>query len=120
MPVFLDGAIAMGCLIAGLFFLRFWRDSRDGLFLNFALAFWIFAINYGVLGLVPFAHEKRPYVLPAPTRGFHYHPVWDRAEEQEEVNRVLATRPQCFDQQLMRAKLEYLASVGRYEAPWLL
>jgi hypothetical protein len=39
------GAIAMGCFIAGLFFLRFWRDSRDRLFLLFALAFFVMGIN---------------------------------------------------------------------------
>ena len=34
-----SGAILMGYLIAGLFFLRFWRDTRDRLFLIFAIAF---------------------------------------------------------------------------------
>jgi hypothetical protein len=33
------GAIAMGYLVGGLFFLRFWRDLRDRLFLLFGLAF---------------------------------------------------------------------------------
>lgn len=36
---FLNGAIAMGCGIIGLFFLRFWRQTRDGFFLIFSLAF---------------------------------------------------------------------------------
>ncbi len=35
----LSGAILMGYLVAGLFFLRFWRDTRDRLFLIFAIAF---------------------------------------------------------------------------------
>ena len=39
------GAIAMASLIAGLFFLRFWKSSGDRLFLFFAIAFWIEAIN---------------------------------------------------------------------------
>lgn len=34
-----SGAILMGYLLAGLFFLRFWRDTRDRLFLIFAVAF---------------------------------------------------------------------------------
>jgi hypothetical protein len=38
---FLQGAIAMCFALAGLFFLRFWRDTRDRLFLLFALSFWI-------------------------------------------------------------------------------
>jgi hypothetical protein len=36
-----SGAIIMGYLLAGLFFLRFWRRSRDTLFAYFAAAFWI-------------------------------------------------------------------------------
>ena len=35
----ISGAILMGYLVAGLFFLRFWRDTRDRLFLIFAIAF---------------------------------------------------------------------------------
>ena len=36
---FLAGAVTFGYLIASLFFLRFWRRTRDELFLAFALAF---------------------------------------------------------------------------------
>jgi hypothetical protein len=35
----LSGAIAMASLVIALFFLRFWRDSRDRFFLYFALSF---------------------------------------------------------------------------------
>ena len=31
-----SGAIVMGYAVAGLFFLRFWRETRDRLFLIFA------------------------------------------------------------------------------------
>lgn len=44
------GAIAMGFLTAGLFFLRFWRDGRDRFFLLFALSFIVEGINRFVLG----------------------------------------------------------------------
>lgn len=37
----ISGAIVMGYVVAGLFFLRFWKQSRDRLFLFFALAFWV-------------------------------------------------------------------------------
>jgi hypothetical protein len=40
-----SGMIAMGYLVAGVFFLRFWRRTTDGLFLAFALAFWLMAAN---------------------------------------------------------------------------
>lgn len=59
---FLQGAVAMGCVTAGVIFFRFWRQSRDGFFLSFASAFWTLAISYGVLGLVAFATEWRVYV----------------------------------------------------------
>lgn len=36
---FLLGVIATSSLIAGIFFLRFWRETRDPLFLSFAIAF---------------------------------------------------------------------------------
>jgi hypothetical protein len=35
------GAIAMGYAVAALFFLRFWRDTRDRLFAVFAAAFFM-------------------------------------------------------------------------------
>lgn len=45
MREFIIGAVATGFAVAGLFFLRFWRDTRDRLFGLFALAFFIFAAN---------------------------------------------------------------------------
>ncbi len=39
------GMIAMGFGVAGLFFLRFWKDTRDHLFGIFALAFFILSLN---------------------------------------------------------------------------
>jgi hypothetical protein len=43
MEEFLMGAIAMASVVAGLFFLRFWRDTGDRLFLIFAAAFLLLA-----------------------------------------------------------------------------
>lgn len=45
MSEFLLGATTMGFWVAGLFFLRFWFQTRDRLFAIFALAFWIMGIN---------------------------------------------------------------------------
>lgn len=39
MSEFLRGAVAACCLLAGLFFLRFWKLTRDRLFLLFSVAF---------------------------------------------------------------------------------
>lgn len=46
------GAITMGYLVAGLFFLRFWHDVRDRLFLLFAIAFGLLAVQRVTLALV--------------------------------------------------------------------
>ena len=43
MEEFLMGAIAMASVVAGLFFLRFWRDTGDRLFVIFATAFFLLA-----------------------------------------------------------------------------
>lgn len=40
---YISGALTMGYLAAGLFFLRFWKKTRDRLFAFFALAFWLLA-----------------------------------------------------------------------------
>jgi hypothetical protein len=42
---FLIGVIATASLTAGLYFLKFWTQTRDVLFLGFAAAFTIEAIN---------------------------------------------------------------------------
>jgi hypothetical protein len=45
------GAVAMGLLVAALFFLRFWRQTRERLFALFALSFLVLAVNRVGLGL---------------------------------------------------------------------
>jgi hypothetical protein len=46
-----SGAMVMAYLAAGLFFLRYWRQTRDRLFAIFAAAFWILAVQRLSLGL---------------------------------------------------------------------
>ena len=46
---FVLGAISLGSLIAALFFARFYRDTRDALFLHFSLAFALEGINRALL-----------------------------------------------------------------------
>lgn len=43
--VLMAGALTMGYVVAGLFFLRFWRKSRDRFFLVFAAAFGLLAVQ---------------------------------------------------------------------------
>jgi hypothetical protein len=42
---FISGILTMGYVVAGIFFLRFWRDTRDRLFAMFGAAFFILAIQ---------------------------------------------------------------------------
>jgi hypothetical protein len=62
---FILGAIVMACAVAGVFFIRFWRATRDRLFMMFAIAFWIMAVNWASLSFVPDQSEARPalYIL---------------------------------------------------------
>jgi uncharacterized membrane protein HdeD (DUF308 family) len=56
----LTGAIALASLLGALFFLRFWRQTRDRFFLYFALSFAIEGCNRIALGLLPRADEHEP------------------------------------------------------------
>ena len=56
---FLSGAVAALFLIAALFFLRFWKRTRDGLFLAFACAFFLLGVGQGLLSLAAVPDEER-------------------------------------------------------------
>lgn len=55
---FLQGAAAMACVVAGLFFLRYWRTTRDRFFLFFLAAFFAFALNWVGLAVVQPSQES--------------------------------------------------------------
>ena len=61
MDLMLLGAISMASLVAGLFFLRFWRDTRDRFFLFFAVSFIIEGINRAALALTSNPNEGLPF-----------------------------------------------------------
>ena len=65
MAAFTAGASAFGCLIVGLFFLKFWRRTREGLFLAFAVAFWLLGANAALPVLLnrPAALHGEVYLL---------------------------------------------------------
>jgi hypothetical protein len=60
---FLSGAIVMGFLLAGLFFLRFWRRTREGLFIAFALAFWLMGLMQALLVFADVPDEERSWLF---------------------------------------------------------
>lgn len=53
-----SGAIVMGFAVAGLFFLRFWRQTKDRLFLIFALSFGLLGLQRLALALTANAAEN--------------------------------------------------------------
>ena len=59
---FISGAVTLGFVIAGLFFLRFWRRTGDGLFLAFAFAFWLLGLNQALLALSNIPVEERSWL----------------------------------------------------------
>lgn len=58
MSDFVSGALALGYLTAGLFFLRFWKETRDRLFGIFATAFFLLAFQRSMLTLTTDAREE--------------------------------------------------------------
>lgn len=59
---FLSGAITMGFIVAGLFFLRFWKRTHEGLFISFALAFWLLGLTQGLLAFTNIPVEERSWL----------------------------------------------------------
>jgi Family of unknown function (DUF5985) len=57
---FLLGVIATSSLTAGMFFLKFWRRTHDGLFLAFGAAFLIDAFNRITLLFSEHPNEANP------------------------------------------------------------
>ena len=56
---FLSGAVSFGFFVCALFFLRFWRRTKDGLFLAFALAFSLLGLVQAILALANIPTEER-------------------------------------------------------------
>ena len=61
----LMGAVAMASCVAALFFLRFWRQTRDTFFLLFAAAFALDAVTRLVLGMAQLSEETEPLIYTA-------------------------------------------------------
>jgi hypothetical protein len=46
---FIGGALTLSYLVLGLYFVKFWRRTRDSLFISFACAFWLLAANQSLV-----------------------------------------------------------------------
>jgi hypothetical protein len=67
---FLAGAVTLGYSVAAVFFLRFWRKTADRLFLAFAAAFVLLAVNQVLAAVLEFGDERTPYVYSLRVLGF--------------------------------------------------
>ena len=67
---FLSGAVTMGFLVASGFFMRFWRRTADRLFLAFALAFLLLALNQALAQWFDAADERLGYTYLLRVLGF--------------------------------------------------
>jgi predicted small integral membrane protein len=75
------GAIVMASLIAGLFFLRFWRSTGDRFFLCFAVSFFIEGLSRILLGPAGQDEGIRHYafyVLRLAAYGLIVFAVWEK------------------------------------------
>jgi hypothetical protein len=59
---FFSGLIAMGLLVCSAFFLRFWRRTRDSLFVVFSIAFFLLALNQALTTLLGLPFEERSWL----------------------------------------------------------
>jgi hypothetical protein len=62
MDVFIMGAIAMASGVAGLFFLRFWKETGDRLFLIFGISFLLLGATRIALAMAPSPQEDQSYL----------------------------------------------------------
>ena len=56
------GALIFGYVLAGLFFLRFWRRTDDTLFVWFAIAFGLMAINQLALAFLHVPRDEAHFI----------------------------------------------------------
>ena len=59
---FLIGVISTCSVVAGIFFLKFWRKTRDFLFLAFGAAFLIEGLNRAAVLLVSRPNQGHPLI----------------------------------------------------------
>ena len=67
---FLSGAVTLGFVIAAVFFLRFWRRTRDRFFAAFAVAFVLLALNQALAQWLGAADERVMYTYLLRVLGF--------------------------------------------------
>ncbi len=56
------GGIAVGSVVAGVFFLRFWRMTTERLFLCFSLAFFLMALSRVLMAISAVSSDEHPVI----------------------------------------------------------
>ena len=56
------GGIAVGGVVAGLFFLRFWLMTNDRLFLCFSLAFFLMSLSRVLMAISAVSSDEHPVI----------------------------------------------------------
>ncbi len=76
----LNGALAMACLACAVFFLRFWRQSRDRLFAFFSLSFLLLATNAVAATVLDASDERRNFIYVVRLFAFLLiiYAIWDK------------------------------------------
>jgi hypothetical protein len=67
---YLAGAVTLGFLVAAMFFVRFWRRTHDRLFLAFAAAFALLALNQALASHFGAGDELTPFTYLLRVLGF--------------------------------------------------
>ena len=67
---YLSGMITLGYLVSALFFARFWKRTGDRLFVAFAVAFALLAINQALAQWLGAADERVGYTYLLRVLGF--------------------------------------------------
>jgi len=62
LATFMAGAIVAGFAFAGLFFLKFWKRTRDELFLAFTGAFWLLGLSQALVTFSDIPLEERSWL----------------------------------------------------------
>jgi hypothetical protein len=62
LPSFLGGAIVLGYVLIGVFFLKFWRRTNDTFFGYFAVAFFTLGIGRVIEAITRTNETTTPYV----------------------------------------------------------
>lgn len=62
MLAFMSGALTLAYLVGAMFFVRFWRSTADRLFLAFAVAFALLALNQALAHVLSVVSEPTSFV----------------------------------------------------------